>query len=189
MTRLRHRIDCGPRVTGPDDAKPRVEITGAEDLWDWLEENHAQDSVWLITWKAAYPKKFVSRDEVLDALVAYGWTDGRRMALDDARTMQLISPRRKPVWARSYKERAQRLIDEGRMRPAGLEAFETARTGPDWNRSDPVDDLVVPTDLEAALEAAQGRHWFETAATSYRRNVLRYIAEAKRPDTRARRIA
>ncbi|MEM6389592.1 MAG: YdeI/OmpD-associated family protein [Pseudomonadota bacterium] len=167
----------------------RIEIASAEDLWAWLEANHAGPSVWLTTWKAAHRDKYVSRDEVLDALVAYGWIDGRRLKLDEDRTMQLIAPRQQTAWARSYKVRAERLIAEGRMQAPGMAAMEAGRASGQWNSSDPIDDLVVPEDLRAALDQAAASAWFDQAAPSYRRNVLRYLASAKRDATRAKRVA
>ena len=89
------------------DKFERVEITSADDLLLWLEKyNKSLNSVWLVTWKAAHTERYVSRDTVLDALIAYGWIDGRRHKLDEARTMQLISPRKQQVWAQTYKDRA-----------------------------------------------------------------------------------
>ncbi len=88
----------------------RVEIKSEDDLWQWLQQYHGNsESVWLVTWKAAHPDRYVSRDTVLDALIAHGWIDGRRLKLDDTRTMQLISPRKQQVWAQTYKDRAERL--------------------------------------------------------------------------------
>jgi uncharacterized protein YdeI (YjbR/CyaY-like superfamily) len=169
----------------------RIEITSQAALWAWLDDNHIGSSVWLVTWKAAHRDKYVSRDEVLDALIAYGWIDGRRMKLDDNRTMQLIAPRAQQAWARSYKDRAEKLIAEGRMLPAGLAALENGKQSGRWMASDPVDDLQVPDDLRAALRAsgATTESCFDNAAPSYRRNVLRFIVQAKRPETRAKRIA
>ena len=70
------------------DRFARIEVRLAEDLWNWLEENHGtSESVWLMTWKAARRDRHVSREDVLDALVAYGWIDGRRLKLDADRTM------------------------------------------------------------------------------------------------------
>lgn len=171
--------------TDPD----RIEIASAAALWDWLGANHARPSVWLVTWKASHPDAYISRDEVLDALVAHGWIDGRRMKLDADRTMQLIAPRAQTIWARSYKDRAERLIAAGRMQPPGLAAYRQAQLSPDWQASDPIDDLVVPPDLRAALDGASASAWFDAAAPSYRRNVLRYLAQARRDDTRRKRIA
>jgi uncharacterized protein YdeI (YjbR/CyaY-like superfamily) len=167
----------------------RVEIATTRELWEWLAAHHAQsDSVWLVTWKAHLPARYVSREEVLDALIAHGWIDGRRLKLDADRTMQLISPRKQQVWAQSYKIRAVRLIAEGRMYPAGLAAMEAGQKTDGWTQIDPVDALIDPPDLMAALAASGGSVFWQTAAPSYRRNVLRWIASAKQVETRKRRL-
>lgn len=176
-------------MAGTDDFE-KLEVRAEAELWSWLERHHATDrAVWLVTWKAARRDRYVSCEAVLDALVAYGWTDGRRRKLDDARTMQLISPRRQPVWAQSYKDRAARLLEEGRMHAAGLAAIKAAKAAGVWEASAEVDALIVPEDLARALDASGGAGWFDRAAPSYRRNVLRWIAGAKRAPTRAKRVA
>ena len=77
-----------------------VEITTEHDLWAWLSHNFgSQGSVWLITYKKSTPQKYLSREQVLDALIAYGWIDGIRRKLDDKRTMQLISQRKTQSWS------------------------------------------------------------------------------------------
>jgi uncharacterized protein YdeI (YjbR/CyaY-like superfamily) len=168
---------------------PKIEVASPDELWAWLSTHHAQpDSVWLVTWKASDRDRYVPREEVLDALIAHGWIDGRRLKLDDTRTMQLISPRKQQAWAQSYKLRAARLEAEGRMHPAGRAAVLQGQQSGLWYDSDPVDALVDPDDLIQALVAAGGRGWWLSAAPSYRRNVLRWIAGAKRPETRQDRI-
>lgn len=172
------------------DRFARVEITDAAMLWHWLDRHHGQaESIWLVTWKAAHPDRYVSRDEVLDGLLAYGWIDGRRMKLDAERTMQLLSPRKQQIWAATYKDRATRLEAEGRMRPPGRAVIERDRASGLWDALAEVDDLVVPDDLTEALEVRHATGWWNAAAPSYRRNVLRWIALAKRPPTRAARVA
>ena len=167
----------------------RVEIKSEDDLWQWLQQYHGNsESVWLVTWKAAHPDRYVSRDTVLDALIAHGWIDGRRLKLDDTRTMQLISPRKQQVWAQTYKDRAERLRAEGKMHPAGDAAIEDARRSGRWTESELIDTLVEPDDLTSALEANGGLLWWQAAAPSYRRNVLRWISGAKKPETRVKRI-
>ena len=175
-------------MTMPD--LDRLEISSADALWAWLAENHdCGRSRLLVTWKATVPGKYVSREDVLDALVAHGWTDGRRWTHEDpARTIQLIAPRKKQVWAKSYKDRAARLLEEGRMHPVAAAAFRAAQQAPDWSQSDPVDALEVPDDLQTSFDTV-GATWFAQAAPSYRRNVLRFLAGAKRADTRKKRIA
>ncbi|MEL6584121.1 MAG: YdeI/OmpD-associated family protein [Pseudomonadota bacterium] len=171
------------------DRFERVEVASEGGLWAWFEKHHAQpESVWLVTFKAADRARYVSKDQVLDALIAFGWIDGRRLKLDDARTMQLISPRKQQAWAASYKARADRLERAGRMRPAGRAAIEAGKASGLWNSSDPVDALTVPEDLAKALKGP-ARASLDAFAPSYRRNLLRWIASAKTAPTRAKRIA
>lgn len=169
------------------DAFERVEVDGPEALWAWLENHHGQpQSVWLVTFKRPSPS-YVSRDQVLDALIAYGWIDGVRKKVDDSRTMQLISPRKQQAWAQTYKDRVGRLRAEGRMRAAGEAAVAEGMASGKWDVSAPVDALLVPDDLDARLGA--DRVLWDRLAPSYRRNVLRWIASAKRDQTRADRVA
>lgn len=168
----------------------QVEVRSASELRDWLLAHHAQsESVWLVTWKKAPGAPYVSTDAVLDELIAFGWIDGLRRKRDDGRTMQLISPRRQQAWAESYKRRAERLQAEGRMHPAGHAAIALAKQAGQWDDTAKVDALIVPLDLNDALgvDTAAAR-FFHAAAPSYRRNVLRWLHGAKRPETRAARI-
>jgi len=171
------------------DRFDKVEIASVDALWKWLSKHHKQtDSVWLVTWKAAHRDHYVSRDDVLDALIAHGWIDGRRMKLDGDRTMQLISPRQEQTWAQTYKRRAARLEKEGRMTDAGRAVITRSKKAGKWNTMTHVDRLEIPDDLSAALIARDATKWFGAAAPSYRRNVLRWIETAKRPETRTKRI-
>lgn len=167
---------------------PRIEVTQADALWDWLDAEYAaSDGAVLITWKAAHRQKYVSREAVLDALVAYGRIDGRRFKVDADRTAQLITPRRVRHWSDTYKSRARRLQAEGRMKEAGLAAIEAAKAAGLWDVMQDVDRLAVPDDLDLALGSLRAS--WDSYAPSYRRNVLRWIKLAKRADTRARRIS
>ena len=171
------------------DKFDKIEIRSEEDFRAWMAAHHGQEaSIWLVTWKAAHRDKYVSRDEVLDVLIAYGWIDGRRMKLDDDRTMQLVSPRREQRWAKTYKDRAARLEAEGKMADPGRRAIADSKKAGLWDALEHVDDLVEPDDLLAALEAKRALDWWRGAAPSYRRNVLRRMTTAKKAETRAKRI-
>lgn len=172
------------------DRFEKLEVTAAVALRDWLAANYArQDSIWLVTYKKHMPEKYVSVDEVLDEVLCFGWIDGLRRKLDADRTMQLLSPRRHQVWAKTYKDRACRLIAEGRMQPSGLAAIEASKRNGKWDLMADVDELVIPPDLAAALDdCPQAAAQFRASAPSYRRNVLRWIAIAKTPATRAKRV-
>ena len=147
-------------------------------------------AVWLVTFKAVDRARYVSRGAVLDALIAYGWIDGRRMTLDETRTMQLISKRRTQDWTASYRARAERLIAAGRMQPPGLRVVEVRAQ--EWALERPPGCRCVGDPVRSvggAGRPAGAAEWFEAAAPSYRRNVLRWIAKAKRPETRTKRLA
>lgn len=179
------------------DRFPMIEAPDAGSLWRWLEEHHAQaGSVWLVTWLRRPGAPYLSREAVLDALIAWGWIDGIRRAAGyrgqdgpgEGRTMQLISPRRHQRWTASYRARAERLVAEGRMAAPGLAALAAAKAAGTWEADPEVDALMVPQDLAQALGAAAAAA-FDSFPPSHRRNVLRWIAGARTAPTRAKRIA
>jgi len=173
----------------PTEGFVQVEVRSALELHDWLAEHHVQDeSIWLVTWKKGPGAPFVSVGEVLDELIAFGWIDGLRRKLDDNRTMQMISLRKQQAWAKTYKDRATRLEAEGRMQPFGLAAIAAAKLAGRWDETQAVDALEVPDDLAGAL-GQQTAAIFDAMAQSYRRNVLRWLHNVKRPETRAARVA
>lgn len=169
----------------------QVEVCSQEELRLWLEKHHSQaESVWLVTYKKSEASKYVSRWEVLDELICFGWIDGIRRKLDDDRTMQLISPRKVEHWAKSYKDRAAKLIEEGKMHAAGLASIQNGKASGLWNFMDDVDALIVPEDLKEALsEKDQALDFFNNINPSSKRFVLRWIKLAKTEKTRQSRIA
>jgi uncharacterized protein YdeI (YjbR/CyaY-like superfamily) len=168
----------------------QLEVSSAAQLRDWLAANHARtEGVWLVTWMKAAPDKYVDRWMVLDELLCFGWIDGLRRKGEAGRTLQLITPRRQQAWAQSYKDRVARLEADGRMAEPGRAAIARAKAAGLWDATQAVDALLVPEDLRVALQAAGGAAWFDAAAPSYRRNLLRWIAAAKAPATRAGRVA
>ena len=168
----------------------KVEVSSQEALRAWLLKNHAQtESVWLVTYKKSEPNKYVSRWQVLDELICFGWIDGIRRKLDDHRTMQLISQRKVEHWARTYKERAARLIAEGKMHTSGLKAIALSKSNGLWDFMDDVDNLIVPEDLSKELSKLNGAAaFFSSINPSSKRFVLRWVKLAKTEKTRKNRI-
>ena len=123
--------------------------------------------------------------------LCFGWIDGMLRRIDDESHMLRFTPR-KPgsVWAVSNKARVERLIAEGRMRPEGLALVEEAKRRGEWDKADEREDVsAVPDDLAAALAAdATAREAWERLAPSHKKQYLYWISEAKRPETRARRV-
>ena len=168
----------------------KVEIHNPSDLREWLANHHQQEeSVWLVTYKKHIADKYVSTSEVLDELLCFGWIDGIRRKLDAGQTMQLIGPRRKQHWAKSYKDRAAKLIEAGRMQTPGLQAIERSKSNGLWNFMDDVDALIKPDDLVEVLERyPPANENFDHFPDSVKRFTLRWIKLAKTAKTRTNRI-
>jgi uncharacterized protein YdeI (YjbR/CyaY-like superfamily) len=127
----------------------------------------------------------------VEEALCVGWVDATGRTLDDERGIQWFAPRRpKSGWARSNKERVARLEAAGLMLPAGLAAIEQAKQNGMWTLLDDVENLVVPDDLAAALATSPpaAENW-EAFSKSARRAMLEWVVQAKRPETRADRIA
>ena len=130
-------------------------------------------------------------DDAVEEALCFGWIDSTVNRLDADRFKQLMTPR-KPggTWSRSNKERVTRLIAQGLMTPAGLAAIEAAKANGSWTLLDDVEDLIVPPDLAAALEEVPAAAAYVAGLSdSLKRQLLYRIASAKRPETRAKRIA
>jgi uncharacterized protein YdeI (YjbR/CyaY-like superfamily) len=158
----------------------------------WLEANHSRaEGVWLISYKQAGGRAAFSYEAAVEEALCVGWIDGQAKTLDGERTMLWFAPRRPgSVWAKSNKERVARLITDGRMTPAGLAKIEAAKADGSWTLLDSVDRLEVPADLAAALDNyPDARAHFDAFPRSARHGILGWIALAKRPETRAKRIA
>ena len=177
--------------TAPD-GRPMVGPFDRASWRAWLIANHAaSDGVYLVSWRKPSGRTSVPYEEAVEEALCVGWIDSVGGKLDEDRALQWFSPRRsRSGWARSNKDRVERLIAAGQMVPAGLAAIEEAKRNGTWTMLDDVENLVVPPDLAAALDAnpAAREHW-EAFSRSLRRAILEWIAQAKRPETRAKRIA
>ncbi|MGZ4133281.1 MAG: YdeI/OmpD-associated family protein [Actinomycetota bacterium] len=157
----------------------------------WLQRHHASSrGVWLLVRKKGGDRPGVTYVEAVEEALCFGWIDSRANPLDEHRYRLTMTPR-KPgsVWAATNKERVARLTAEGRMAPAGLAAIEAATADGSWDALTAVDALEVPPDLADALAAnpAAARH-FEAFPPSSKKMILFWIASAKRPETRAKRV-
>lgn len=177
------------------DARARAERVEPGDLqaWtDWLAANHARATgVWLVTWKKATGHQAFPYEQAVTEALRFGWIDSVARGLDERRSMLWYAPRRPGSgWSRSNKQRIARLEAEDRLHPAGRAVVEAARADGSWSLLDAVEDLVVPDDLAAAFDAHPGsREQWDAFPRSVRRALLEWIVQAKRPATRAKRIA
>ena len=168
----------------------QVVVENQAALREWLLEHHQQEaSVWLVTYKKSEKEKYVSREEVLDVLLCFGWIDGIRRKRDEKTSMQLIAPRKAQHWAKSYKERAAKLMEEGKMHAAGQASIDRGKASGLWHFMDDVDALILPEDLKSALKALPpAATFFDSINPSSKRFVLRWIKLAKTEKTRKSRI-
>jgi uncharacterized protein YdeI (YjbR/CyaY-like superfamily) len=158
----------------------------------WLIANHGtSNGVYLASWRRGSGRSSVPYEEAVEEALCVGWIDSTGRNLDAERSIQWFSPRRaRSAWARSNKERVARLTAAGLMQPAGLAAIDEAKRTGMWTLLDDVEDLIVPDDLAAALDAAPpARANWDAFPPSARRTMLQWVVEARRPETRAKRIA
>jgi uncharacterized protein YdeI (YjbR/CyaY-like superfamily) len=171
---------------------PKVEVRSQAQWRAWLEKNFGQaESIWLVSYKKHRPEYHVPYDALVEEALCFGWVDSRTRALDGDRTMLLMSPRRAGSgWSKVNKERVARLIAEKRMRPPGLAKIEQAKRDGAWTALDGIEALEIPPDLAAALAAnKKARDHFEAFNRSAKKVILMWVTSAKRPETRAQRIA
>ncbi len=172
------------------DEHEHLEIRSAQELRVWLGRNGLRhQGLWVVTWMKRPGAPYVGRWDVLDELLCQGWIDGVRRRVDVQRTAQWVSPRRHDSWTASYRQRFAALVEQGRMLEAGLAARQAALDAGTWEGLPEVDRLQLPADLaEKLAHKPEAEAWFLAQAPSYRRNLLRWLALARRSDTRAARI-
>ena len=159
----------------------------------WIDE-HGEDSdgIWLKFAKKDSGIESVVYAEAVEIALSYGWIDGQAKRHDDHHYLQRFTPRRpRSKWSKINREKAERLMAEGRMRPAGLREVERAKEDGRWDEAyDSPSTATVPDDFRAALDAEPAAAEFFASLGSTRRYSFLYrITDAKRPETRAKRIA
>jgi uncharacterized protein YdeI (YjbR/CyaY-like superfamily) len=174
------------------DAYEQVEVTSAKELRRWLRDNWDRSpGIWLVTYKKAAGERYLPYEDIVREVLCYGWIDGRTRGLDELRSQLMLTPR-KPTskWSRPNKLRVAELEAAGRMEPPGRAVVEAAKASGTWTALDDVENLVEPAELAAALDAVPpARAKWDAFPRSTRRATLEWIAAAKRPVTRERRVA
>jgi len=157
----------------------------------WLSENHQEmRGVWLVLFNKKSAKPTITWSEAVDEALCFGWIDSIKKKLDDDCAVQFFS-KRKPTstWSRINKDKVNQLIKKGLMAPAGLKCIEIAKQNGSWTTLDEVEELIVPDDLAVAFRLHSGaRNYFDSLSKSTRKAALAWVALAKRPETRQKRI-
>lgn len=161
------------------------------DWRSWLASNHErQEGLWIVYRKKSSSLDGPVYDDLVEEALCFGWIDSQSRRVSDDRVMQWFSPRRKGgLWSASNKGRIERLIRDGLMTEVGRATIDQAKADGSWSQTDEVDALIVPPDLEGALDAApQAKAAYEALIDSAKKQYLWWIQTAKRPGTRANRI-
>jgi uncharacterized protein YdeI (YjbR/CyaY-like superfamily) len=176
----------------PEDL-PVVELPSPEAWERWLEQHHADArGVWLKFAKKGTGVTTVTYAEALDVALCFGWIDGQVRRFDEVYYLQRFTPRTKrSKWSTLNRDHVARLTTAGRMRPAGTAAVEAAQADGRWDAAyDSPSRITVPDDLQRALDAnPKAAASFAELDRHNRYAILYRTHDAKRPETRARRIA
>jgi uncharacterized protein YdeI (YjbR/CyaY-like superfamily) len=159
----------------------------------WLKRHHAEpDGIWLVLAKKGTTKPTsLSYDQALEEALCHGWIDGQTRRRDEATYRQRFTPRRRrSAWSKRNTEKAERLLAEGRMHPAGIAEMERAKEDGRWEAAYAGSgEIEVPPEFAAALAAEpKAQAMFDALSRQNRYAILYRLASAKRADTRARRV-
>jgi uncharacterized protein YdeI (YjbR/CyaY-like superfamily) len=162
------------------------------ELEAWLKrEGASSDGVWLKIAKKDSGVRSVSYAEALEVALCFGWIDSQKRGFDEECFLQRFTPRRpRGRWSRINREKAEGLIESGQMRPAGLAEVEAARADGRWEDAyEGQRSAAVPADLQRELDARPAaREFFATLDSANRYAIVYRLGEAKKPETRERRL-
>ena len=169
------------------------QFAGPDEFRAWLLEHHDSSAgIWLKLAKKGSGLTSITYDEAVEVALTFGWIDGQARPGDDTYYLQGFTRRRpQSPWSRRNRDRVEALIAAGAMEPSGLAEVERARADGRWDRAyESPRTATSPADLLEALAARPAaRDFFETLNSTNRYAILYRIQDAKRPETRARRIA
>ena len=171
---------------------PIVSFESARAWEGWLNEHHhSSKGAWVKIARKNAKVPSATYDELVEVALCYGWIDSQAGSYDDSYWLQRFTPRGpRSKWSKVNRAKVAELIESGKMQPAGLAAVELAKGSGAWEQAyDSPSSARVPDDLRAALDAnPEAAAFFETLNSSNRYAILHRVHDAKRPETRARRI-
>lgn len=172
-------------------AKPELRVDSVEEWERWLESDPSPDGVRLRVRKAASKKPGLTYAEALDVALCFGWIDGQKLSVDADYFLQVFTPRRpRGVWSKVNTEHTARLIEEGRMRPAGQREIDRAKADGRWDAAYRQRDGDLPPELKAALDADPAIAAAFSAQSAQNRFAMAFrVSSLKRPESRAARVA
>lgn len=158
----------------------------------WLEKNHAKSpGIWLIYYKKGSGKTRVSWTDAVEEALCFGWIDTTSRPGDEHYYTQLFVPRKpQSGWSKINKEKVEKLIKEGLMHEAGMQAVEAAKKNGTWTKLDDIESELPVPELQKALNKSKAANThFQSLSKWNRKYILYWVSAAKREDTRSKRIA
>ncbi|MBS1879705.1 MAG: YdeI/OmpD-associated family protein [Actinobacteria bacterium] len=174
------------------DDLPTIRFADRQQLEAWLEENAtASAGIWLKIAKKGAAEPSVTYAEAVELALCFGWIDSQKRGFDEEHFLQRFTPRRPGGrWSKINREKAGALLAEGAMRPAGLAEVEAAKGDGRWEAAyESARTATVPADLQRALDASPAAAAFFAELDGANRYAILYrLDEAKKPETRGRRL-
>lgn len=161
------------------------------DWRKWLTENHLKEkSVWLIIYKKKLKISSIYYPEAVDEALCFGWIDSVPNKKDENSYYQFFSKRNpKSNWSKVNKAKVNQLIKQGLMQKSGFEAIKISKENGTWTALDDVENLVVPNDLlNLFLTNLTAKQNWDNFPRSSKRGILEWILNAKKEETRQKRI-
>jgi len=180
-----------PSEHGEKNGLPIISFASTAEFAAWLAEHVETRGVWIRIAKTGTGIPSVDRKEALALALRYGWIDGTAQRIDDVHYLQKFTPRTKRSrWSKINRTSVERMIEAGEMTPWGMREVDAAKADGRWDAAYASSaNATVPDDLRAALDAnPEAAAFFATLTGANRYAVLFRVEEAKRPETRARRI-
>jgi len=164
----------------------------ASELRTWLQENHDKSSgVWLVFFKKESDKPTLNYEESVEEALCFGWIDSVIKKIDEYSYVRKFTPRKDGSnWSNPNKKRVKKLIKEGRMTEVGMAKVEIAKQNGEWDKPDtPRQQLEMPEEFHLALQKnKKAREFFNTLSKTDQKPFIMWVASAKRPETREKRV-
>ena len=174
------------------DGREIVQVVDRAAWRAWLAKHHEQTAgIWLAMPRKGSDASAPTYDEAVEEALCHGWIDSTANTLDEQWSLLYFAPRKRgSAWARTNKERIARLARDGLIAPAGQAVIDRAKEDGSWTALDSVEALEVPADLaEALAENPTAAGYFDAFPPGAKKQILWWVVSAKRPETRAKRVA
>lgn len=178
-------------MSGHKEDIPELYFKAPAEWRDWLNENHDQSKgVYLIFYKVGHEQASMRWEEAVKEALCFGWIDSTVKSLGDGKRRQYFCPRKpKSVWSKLNKTYIRELTAEGLMHRSGNKKIEDAKKDGSWTALDDVENGIIPEDLQKEFDLnPEAFDNYKNFRWTYQKSYLYWLQQAKRPDTRAKRI-